>query len=286
MPRGARAVAEGERGRSTREHACPSRGARTRTRTRSSLAGMRSLAVPAFVFSSLLGACSTSNDRAVVAQDAAGVGEPCSPVDNDPFGGGCAPGLVCSGERAPGKCEACGAVSPAGPPTQHRPSPISCPVSPPVGVYGVDGGACATVADCMNIGMPQGLPATCIPYEDAGGTMFCNYDTCHVDSDCRNVGGGPCACEATNQGAGNYCYGGNCQVDSDCGDAGFCSPARTGVCNTTTPAVTGFYCHTAKDQCANDSDCASCGAASYCTYSSEVGAWSCAPALQYPPCAG
>jgi hypothetical protein len=64
---------------------------------------------------------------------------------------------------------------------------------------------------------------------------------------------------------------GNCRVDSDCA-GGYCSPSP-GLCGT----ATGYYCHTAKDTCVNDSDCGkpSTSFENLCAWSAADGRWEC-----------
>jgi hypothetical protein len=66
---------------------------------------------------------------------------------------------------------------------------------------------------------------------------------------------------------------GNCRVDADCGAGGYCSPAEnTSSCGN----LLGYYCHTASDQCLDDTDCTGGGAgAQVCTYVSSAGNWQC-----------
>jgi len=94
------------------------------------------------------------------------------------------------------------------------------------------------------------------------------------DTDCP--AGNTCACHgsAYTGGAGNTCVPGNCRVDADCGTDGYCSPAyNTHSCG----GVAGYYCHTPKDTCLDDSDCTSSQSGpQVCTYSTAAGHWACA----------
>jgi hypothetical protein len=101
----------------------------------------------------------------------------------------------------------------------------------------------------------------------------CNYDACQHDTDCG--AGHACACHGTADTgtSGNTCVAGNCRVDSDCGPGGYCSPSlNTLSCGE---GVGGYYCHTANDQCIDDSDCASTNGPAACTYSTTSGRWEC-----------
>lgn len=105
------------------------------------------------------------------------------------------------------------------------------------------------------------------PVEDC----LCTYDACMHDTDCNK--GEVCACHGSPYvgGYGNACVQGDCRVDSDCGPAGYCSPAYdTNSCG----GLLGYYCHTAADQCVNDTDCQSQAGYDVCTF---IGSrWQCA----------
>jgi len=62
---------------------------------------------------------------------------------------------------------------------------------------------------------------------------------------------------ASNDGA-NTCQRGNCKVDADC-PSGFCSPSALSLtfnCRMNVPMGSfGYFCHSNKDECGNDSDC-------------------------------
>jgi hypothetical protein len=73
---------------------------------------------------------------------------------------------------------------------------------------------------------------------------------------------------------------GNCRIDTDCGEGGFCSPSTAESCGNMS-GVTGYWCHTSKDTCKNDSDCAA-QQNGYCSYHETIGAWACS----YGICAG
>jgi hypothetical protein len=73
---------------------------------------------------------------------------------------------------------------------------------------------------------------------------------------------------------GNVCLPGNCRVDADCGPGFFCSPSFSAGCPRD---LEGFYCHTCKDGCINDSDCPATGSdgISLCTFEPSNGGWVC-----------
>jgi hypothetical protein len=71
----------------------------------------------------------------------------------------------------------------------------------------------------------------------------------------------------------NICKAGNCRVDASCGAGGYCSPSL-GSCGNY-GGVVGYYCHTPKDKCVDDADCAAQGGGD-CRYDQASGAWACA----------
>jgi hypothetical protein len=98
----------------------------------------------------------------------------------------------------------------------------------------------------------------------------CTYDSCVHDTDCPT--GDTCACHGSpyTYGEGNTCVQGNCRVDSDCGPGGYCSPSYdTMSCG----GLLGYYCHTANDQCIDDTDCGSANSDNVCVYSGSE--WQC-----------
>jgi hypothetical protein len=103
--------------------------------------------------------------------------------------------------------------------------------------------------------------------------LCCTYDECQTDADCN---GGVCACgRDTTPPYNHYCVAGNCRIDSDCGGQ-YCSPSVPLGCGNHYRYV-GFYCHTASDECSQDSDCpATPGSQSpYCAYDPVVSHWAC-----------
>jgi hypothetical protein len=103
-----------------------------------------------------------------------------------------------------------------------------------------------------------------------GHNINCTYDDCEHDCDC--AAGSTCACHDTAYMGpfGNTCVPGNCRVDADCGPGGYCSPATYGGCS-----LSGYYCHTASDQCIDDSDCLTSTAGSVCSYLAANQRWEC-----------
>jgi hypothetical protein len=100
-------------------------------------------------------------------------------------------------------------------------------------------------------------------------TCSCTYDACVSDGDCKL--GGPCVCRSNLAGA-NTCLAGNCRVDADCGAGGSCSPTYDFGCGHYI-GIVGYFCHTPRDSCLDDSDCAPPGE---CRHNPATGAWVCA----------
>lgn len=140
--------------------------------------------------------------------------------------------------------------------------------------------------------------------------VYCSYDECSSDSDC--TGNAPCTCRSsTSDSAANTCAtASNCRVDTDCGLGGFCSPSLVATscecigesfcqpgddafCAETGPnGVTiqvaclcggncghGYFCHTRKDSCINDSDCPD---GKTCNYDLTGQSWVCS-GCAFPP---
>src|ERR1700690_2869896 len=152
-------------------------------------------------------------------------------------------------------------------PIQHRAVSASCPTTRPPGITSSDGGSpigssCTTDADCT-----QGTNGRCGPQGGNISGDSCTYDLCFTDTDCST--GNACLCNAR----GNNCLPENCRTDSDCAGLG-CSPTSSPTCG---PAygTTGFYCHTANDECVDDADCNEGGLNGYCAYQMQVGHWAC-----------
>jgi hypothetical protein len=149
-------------------------------------------------------------------------------------------------------------------PKNHRTAEMACGPSMPAKT-------CATDADCSS---PAPQPAgKCV-----AGT--CSWNQCTQDGDC--TGNDVCVCQNQSFGwahmsLGSVCVPANCHTDSDCGPGGFCSPTVSASCGPFY-GVQGFYCHTCKDTCIDDSDCGPAwdgGPAGYCAYDPSVGHWAC-----------
>ena len=131
---------------------------------------------------------------------------------------------------------------------------------------------CQADADCT-----MGTNGRCLRTKVAARNNYCSYDTCFADADCG--GAKVCTCrEFPNDD--NRCQAGNCKLDADCGAGGYCSPsADPGATNFGT---TGWWCHTAKDECADDTDCNSMKREK-CVYDPMITHWSCSSQAFLPP---
>jgi hypothetical protein len=162
------------------------------------------------------------------------------------------------------------------PPLNHRPNDDECLAAAPKGdcSFGGSGGGpnCSSDAQCVD----AGVNGRCIQNNGGAAFCFCTSDTCADDGACPT--GQTCACHGSpySDGAGNHCVAGNCRVDSDCGAGGWCSPtyAATGC-----GSLGGYYCHTPKDMCVNDSDCPMSAGPATCSYDTTLGYWHCTQEL-------
>ncbi len=155
-------------------------------------------------------------------------------------------------------------------PVNHRPDDSECMEPAAPGACDETGVPTSCTADSQCTATDGGeTDGRCIPDGPIAG-CHCTYDTCSGDTDCPT--GQLCVCHGSpyTSGEGNTCRAGNCRVDSDCGPQGYCSPSPSGGCGS----VGGYYCHTAADTCANDSDCGELGEDT-CIWSSTDGRWEC-----------
>lgn len=153
-------------------------------------------------------------------------------------------------------------------PAEHRPSAEMCTGTPPAGnALSGNTGECSSDADCT-----AGDNGRCIwPF---GGDNLCTYDQCFEDADCGAVS--VCACRLGTAFDMNQCFQGSCVLDTDCGPGGYCSPSGLVSPNCMTgisPGSIGFFCHTAEDECTDDSDCGEQGQA--CLFQVEAMRWQC-----------
>jgi hypothetical protein len=192
-------------------------------------------------------------------------------------------------------------------PKKHRAAGSACPshraaAEPPLCATGAGAGLpvdCLQDADCAagtNGRCLRGFgPARC------GGV--CSYDACSGDADCP--GAQPCECRAsaTDLSPNSCVSGSNCRVDADCGAGGFCSPSVVNafcfcpspkLCDASTHCYAGttevpcscgdacghgYFCHTAKDECVDDEDCAKGGT---CNFDRVEGRWTCTTCWPVP----
>jgi hypothetical protein len=140
-------------------------------------------------------------------------------------------------------------------PKEHRVGRVACPTERGIVTPSSDGcpvdagsGRCAQDSDCT-----AGRNGRC---ESIGiCPSDCTYDECVQDSDCANQT--PCGCRL-NATDFTRCFGAsNCATDADCGIGGYCSPSlvvRACLCIGNACAE-GYFCHTQRDGCLDDSDC-------------------------------
>ena len=174
-----------------------------------------------------------------------------------------------------------GSAPPGSPPLQHRAAAVTCshdrspgynappppPGSPDAGLPASYG--CSSDAQCTDA--TKGSNGRCTQSR----ITDCTYDGCFADADC---GGSVCQCGVAGgtQRAGHSCVKGNCRVDAECGTGGYCSPTFDFGCGSFS-GIVGYYCHSAKDGCRNDSDCSGSGPKGqgdgYCAYNPTVAQW-------------
>ncbi len=162
--------------------------------------------------------------------------------------------LACGGRREAQSsrpvAEACTAPAPG-------PGTCAAPSDPTSVTY-----QCTGDANCT-----AGINGRCMataPFAGCG----CQYDACSDDASCG--GSQVCICRgAADWDSGNTCLAGNCRVNADC---------ASGYCSLSESNTIGFYCHTARDTCYNNSDCAkdpTCAGINQCEYTTEAGYWQC-----------
>lgn len=194
-------------------------------------------------------------------------------------------------------------------PVEHRAAGTVCPPQRAMGISDI-GPACsqgselASLVHCtQDSDCTSGANGRCLQFPGPACNYGCSYDECSADSDC--TGNAPCVCRSSSADtAANTCESGsNCRVDADCGPGGFCSPSMLGgllfcdsysfcpsdgggSCSETGPdGVTkavacecpgncgqGYFCHTPKDRCRDDGDCAM----GSCIFDLTSQSWMCA----------
>jgi hypothetical protein len=196
-------------------------------------------------------------------------------------------------------------------PSVHRVLGASCPSDRGAGSTAVCGANTARPAACAGDSTcTAGTNGRCITGFGPACSLYCSYDECSGDSDCP--GNAPCACRsaATDSAANTCATASNCRVDADCGPGGFCSPSlvatlcfcigesfckpgeSAGCAETDSNGVTvqvpcscsgncghGYFCHTPKDSCVDDSDCP---AGKTCNYDQDGKSWVCSGCLSPP----
>ena len=139
--------------------------------------------------------------------------------------------------------------------------------------------ACTTTTDRVH-STPQAHRSTAMPCSASSGDTN-GSDECLTDADCAN--GGVCSCAGSTfeyaHETRNLCVASQCRTDADCNNTE-CSPS-VGDCGTFY-GVQGYFCHSADDTCARDSDCVQGGQQGYCFFSQDAGHWTCG----YSFCAG
>ncbi|MDB4933488.1 MAG: hypothetical protein JWP87_460 [Labilithrix sp.] len=162
-------------------------------------------------------------------------------------------------------------------PAVHRPAPVSCTHTRGAGDFDVtlQFAACKSDAECIN-----GDNGRCLSSKGGAQTNTCSYDTCFDDSACS---GKVCTCrESPASNAANRCSAGNCTIDANCGAGGYCSPSVDP--DKTNYGITGWWCHTRKDTCADDADCtSSTNTNAKCAYDPSSAHWACSSTLFLPP---
>jgi len=123
---------------------------------------------------------------------------------------------------------------------------------------------CHSDADCT-----AGENGRCFLNGDPCQTV-CSYDQCLTDRDCA---AGPCVCRSSSTDlAPNDCLPtSNCRTDADC-DCNSCSPSVVSNSADCGPGNLSYACHTANDECIDQSDCLE---GESCGYDAGAGRWRC-----------
>jgi hypothetical protein len=176
---------------------------------------------------------------------------------------------------------------PAHVPANHRPAVSLCPDERGPGM---SLGSCgSTVAACTNDGVcTAGVNGRCLYFGGGACNQVCSYDECASDSDCP--GNAPCACRRSpSDSRANACApASKCRIDADCGAGGFCSPTTIlpfchcrSVCHDDAGGGDylcgdncghGYFCHTPKDTCVDDTDCTD---GELCNFDLPSQSWKC-----------
>ncbi len=179
-------------------------------------------------------------------------------------------------------------------PVSHRPASSACPQERAAGISASDipagcsqnpqfVGNCTADSDCT-----AGANGRCLQVPPFACDYACSYDQCTFDSDCAGTAACACRASGSNTTANTCATASNCRVDADCGPQGSCSPS---LLNTFCVACTtenlcgpdgarflceadcgsGYFCHTSKDSCVDDSDCPS----GTCNFDTTAHSWLC-----------
>jgi hypothetical protein len=161
-------------------------------------------------------------------------------------------------------------------PKVHRTASNPCADPRPATMVpsGIPNAPCTKDADCTTAKNGRCVSLT-------AGNVKCSYDECTMDSECGSSS--VCSCREPNNAFANTCEHGNCKTDADCGGK-YCSPSGFPIdvyCRSGIPLGSfGFFCHTAKDDCTDDADCAA--DASYppaCVFDAVQSRWTCMPMM-------
>ena len=154
-------------------------------------------------------------------------------------------------------------------PSVHRDTSASCvgvhSPSEPSASRNVSMSTCAVHADCT-----AAVNGRCVAGMGMGWASYsCVYDLCATDEDCPVSK----VCYCTSTSAARCLSVGNCRTDGDCGGGPFsyCSPSTGFDCGGYRP-IDGYHCHTAKDSCLDDSDCAG---GEFCNFDVYENRWKC-----------
>jgi hypothetical protein len=166
-------------------------------------------------------------------------------------------------------------------PTNHRSTMASCPQGRGPGTSGFGTCNCPECPCLQDNDCESGMNGRCTSGPFAC-SMGCSYDGCLSDADC--TGSVPCACRSSaSDSMLNFCATqSNCRIDADCGPSGYCSPSLLDLVQNNGYSMcenlaTGYFCHTPKDSCTDDSDCNQ----GTCNFDLTSQSWSCG--LCYPP---
>jgi len=141
---------------------------------------------------------------------------------------------------------------------------------------------CVLDADCN-----KGLNGRCLVdvqyFRGArvGAFARCSYDACVTDSDCPKPG--VCVCrDSFGTRRENICVHAACITDHDCAGGNGCSPTiqatSPGGCRSEGQNFSALVCHTKRDACSDDTDCAG----GTCVFSSLESRWICDSSVCLP----